>query len=210
MATRRPTAPRTSRQAGGAGRSATPRPAQRQGAGRGPGGARPAQASSRPAPAARGRSAATLSAAERRRTRGPRVLVLSAVVLLLAIFLLPSLQKWLEQRSQIGQLNAQITQQQQDLAAAQAQADRWDDDAYVVAQARERLRYVQPGEVPYVVDGESDADEVSPQQAATTVPKPSAAWYENIWESLRLAGNDTVAPVQTPGLGATSSSTTTK
>ncbi|PRY15245.1 FtsB family cell division protein [Kineococcus rhizosphaerae] len=151
-----------------------------------------------------------MSAADRRRVRGPRVLVLSAVVLLLAIFLVPSLQKWLEQRSEIGRLNAQITQQQQDLATAQAAQERWKDDAYVMTQARERLRYVLPGEVPYVVDGESDADQVSPQRAATTVPKSAAAWYENIWESLRLAGNDTVAPVQTPGLGSTGSSTTTK
>jgi hypothetical protein len=134
--------------------------------------------------------------------------VLSAVALLLAIFLVPSLQKWLEQRSEIGQLQSQISQQQDDLATAQAEEDRWDDDAYVITQARERLRFVMPGEVPYIVDGESDADQVSPQEAATTVPKPSAAWYENIWESLRLAGNpDDVAPAQTPGLGGSSSST---
>jgi cell division protein FtsB len=150
-----------------------------------------------------------MSAAERRRTRGPRVLVLAVVGLLLAIFLLPSLQKWLEQRSEIGRLDARISQQQQDLAAAQAQQRRWDDDAYVMAQARERLRFVVPGEVPYVVDGETDADEVPPQEAATTVPKPAAAWYENVWESLRLAGNpDDLVPSRTPGLGTTSSSST--
>lgn len=188
MATRRPTAPRQNA-----------RPA----AGRGPGST--TRSGSRPAPAARGRSAATMSPAERRRTRGPRVLVLSAVVLLLAIFLVPSLQKWLEQRSEIGRLNAQIAQQQEDLAAAKAEQARWNDDAYVIVQARERLRYVMPGEVPYVVDGRSDADAVSPQQAATTVPKPSAAWYENVWESLRLAGNPgDVPPPATPGLGSSS------
>jgi cell division protein FtsB len=152
-----------------------------------------------------------MSAADRRRTRGPRVLVLAAVALLLAIFLVPSLQKWLEQRSEIGQLSAQISQQQEDLAVAQAEEDRWRDDAYVITQARERLRFVMPGEVPYVVDGATDADEVAPQVAATTVPKPSAAWYENIWESLRLAGNpEDVAPVQTPGLTSSSSATTSK
>ncbi len=77
-----------------------------------------------------------MSPAERRRTRGPRALVLSAVVLLLAIFLVPSLQKWLEQRSEIGRLDAQIAQQQHDLTAAQAEQARWNDDAYVIIQAR--------------------------------------------------------------------------
>lgn len=130
-----------------------------------------------------------MSAADRRRTRGPRVLVLSALVLVLAIFLVPSFQKWLEQRSEIGRLTAQISQSKQDLAASQAQEARWADDQYVITQARSRLHYVMPGETPYVVDGGSpDADAVGPAQAAAAVPKSSVAWYENVWESLRIAG----------------------
>lgn len=146
-----------------------------------------------------------MSAAERRRTRGPRVLVLSALVLVLAIFLVPSLQKWLEQRSEIGVLNAQIAQQHEDLAASQAQLHRWDDNAYVITQARSRLLYVMPGETPYVVDGASDADAVAPQEAAAAVPRSSAAWYANIWESLRIAGSPDDTPTGT-GLGSTPSS----
>ena len=199
MVTRRPTAPRSERRpATGAGRASSPRP----GPGRGPGAARtttPPRPSTRPAPAARGRSGATASAAERRRTRGPRVLVLSALVLVLAIFLVPSFQKWLEQRSEIGRLTAQISQAQDDLAASQAQEDRWADDAYVMTQARSRLDYVMPGEVPYVVDGGSaDADAVAPAQAAAAVPKSSVAWYENVWESLRIAGDPDGTGAGTP------------
>ncbi|NAZ77059.1 hypothetical protein GTQ99_16750, partial [Kineococcus sp. T13] len=146
------------------------------------------------------------AAADRRRTRGPRALVLAAVVLMLAVFLVPSWQKWLEQRSEIGRLNARISQQQQDLAAAQAEQARWRDDAYVTTQARQRLQYVEPGEVPYVVDGDGDADAVPPQQAAASVPQPSAAWYQNIWESLRQAGDPgTATPSRIPGLGTSSS-----
>ncbi|WP_432487097.1 septum formation initiator family protein [Kineococcus sp. SYSU DK018] len=197
MASRRPTAPRSTRRtAGAAGRSA--------GAGRGPGASRtqrPAAArpASRPAAAARGRSSATASAAARR-TRGPRALVLSALVLVLAVFLLPSWQKWLEQRSEIGRLEATISQQREDLAAAQAQVERWEDDAYVVAQARSRLQYVLPGETPYVVAGGQDADAVAPAQAAAAVAESSAAWYENIWESLRVAATPGAADATSPGL----------
>ncbi|WP_432548702.1 FtsB family cell division protein, partial [Kineococcus sp. SYSU DK004] len=144
--------------------------------------------SRRPAPASRGRSAASLSAAERRRTRGPRVLVITALLLVLAVFLLPSWQKWLEQRSEIGRLEATIGQQQEDLAAMRAEQARWADDAYVRTQARARLQYVVPGETPYVVDSQRETDAVPPAEAAASVPRSSAAWYENIWDSLRVAG----------------------
>ncbi|WP_432509417.1 FtsB family cell division protein [Kineococcus auxinigenes] len=192
MASRRPTAPRTPRRtAGGAGRGPGAARAQR------PAAARP---SSRPAAAARGRSSATTTAADRRRTRGPRVLVLSALVLVLAVFLLPSWQKWLEQRSEIGRLEASISQQREDLAAAQAQVARWEDDDYVVTQARSRLQYVLPGETPYLVAGGEGADAVAPAEAAAAVAESSAAWYENIWESLRVASTPGAADATTPGL----------
>ncbi|WP_432491913.1 FtsB family cell division protein [Kineococcus gypseus] len=190
MASRRPTAPRTARRTAG-------------GAGRGPGSPRAPRTprpAARPAAAARGRSSATASAAERRRTRGPRALVLSALVLVLAVFLLPSWQKWLEQRSEIGRLEARISQQREDLAASREQVARWDDDAYVTTQARARLRYVVPGETPYSVDGGLDADAVAPAQAAAAVPRSSAAWYENVWESLRVAGTPGAAEATTPGI----------
>ncbi|NIZ93287.1 FtsB family cell division protein [Kineococcus rubinsiae] len=187
MATRRPTAPRTPRRgAGGAGRGPEPRPARPAAR---PAGARSSRpASSRPSPAARGRSTASLSAAERRRTRGPRALVLVALVVVLAVFLLPSLQKWLEQRSEIGRLDARIAQQQSDLAAARAEQQRWADPDHVRTQARARLGYVLPGEKAYVVDGGSDADQLAPAQAAASLPQSSAAWYADVWDSLRLAG----------------------
>ncbi|NAZ83357.1 hypothetical protein GTR02_16170, partial [Kineococcus sp. R8] len=170
-----------------------------------PSGARASRpASSRPSPAARGRSSASVSAAERRRTRGPRALVLAALVVVLAVFLVPSLQKWLEQRSEISRLDAQISQQREDLATARAEQQRWADPDYVRTQARARLGYVLPGEKAYVVEGPSDADRLAPAEAAASLPQSSAAWYADLWESLRLAGLPdptaaaTVQPVPAP------------
>ncbi|GAB7190204.1 hypothetical protein NUM3379_09100 [Kineococcus sp. NUM-3379] len=185
MATRRPTSPRT---AGGDGaRRGAARPAD---AARPPKpGAAPAAGATRPPAAARGRR--TPSPAERRRARGPRTLVLVTLLVVLGVFLVPSLQKWLEQRSQIAALRAGLVVQQAELERSRAEEARWDDPAHVMAQARARLQYVVPGEVPYVVDGPSSADDVDPADAAAAVPQPSAAWYANVWESLRVAG---VAP----------------
>ncbi|WP_337062145.1 FtsB family cell division protein, partial [Kineococcus sp. G2] len=154
---------------------------------------------SRPAPAARGRSSATATAGGRR-NRGPRALVLSALLLVLAVFLLPSWQKWLEQRSEIGRLEARISEQREDLVAAQEQVARWQDDAYVMTQARARLHYVLPGETPYAVAGGEDADAVAPTEAAAAAVGSAAAWYEDIWESLRVAATPGAADATTPGL----------
>ncbi len=121
-------------------------------------------------------------------------------MLVLAVFLLPSWQKWLEQRSEIGRLEAQISQQREDLATAREQVARWEDDQYVMTQARSRLQYVLPGETPYAVDGGEGADAVAPAHAAAAVPRSSAAWYENIWESLRVAATPGAEDATTPGL----------
>ncbi|WP_158257155.1 FtsB family cell division protein [Kineococcus xinjiangensis] len=114
--------------------------------------------------------------------------MLLSLLVVLAVFLVPSLQKWLQQRSQIAELRAGIVAQEQQLALSRAEELRWDDPAYVQAQARARLQYVVPGEDHYVIDGPSSADEVDPAETAATVPRPEEAWYANVWESLRVAG----------------------
>jgi hypothetical protein len=69
---------------------------------------------------------------------------------------------------------------------------RWDDPAYVVAQARERLGYVFPGETPYrVVDPEVVATEPNDVSGAIETPVTTvlAPWYSTLWDSIEQAGN---------------------
>ena len=68
---------------------------------------------------------------------------------------------------------------------------RWDDNAFVIAQARERLAYVFPGETPYrVVDPELVEAAKEEEGGAihapdTTVTNP---WYSTLWDSIEEAG----------------------
>lgn len=85
-----------------------------------------------------------------------------------------------------------------DAAAAQETVDdltadvaRWDDDAYVEAQARERLKYVYPGETafsvidPETVEGEAATEEATGEGDAS---HPADTWYDALWKSVEEAG----------------------
>ena len=72
---------------------------------------------------------------------------LCAVVLLLAY----PLRQYAGHRGEIAQLRQQNEAASRRVAALSEQQRRWQDPAYVRAQARERLHYVMPGETAYVL-----------------------------------------------------------
>jgi cell division protein FtsB len=141
-----------------------------------------------------------------------RVMVLGVVTLLAFILVFPTLRSYLQQRQELRQLTAQV-------AVASAGNDdltnklkRWDDPAYVVAQARERLAFVLPGETAYRVQ---DPGSVPDTPAAASSAAAAAAagavsgladttepWYQVIWGSVLVAGG-TSNGAATPGENGT-------
>ena len=112
---------------------------------------------------------------ERRRSNlTGRAAVLALVVCLLAISLAYPLREYLAQRGDIAGYRGQVAEQEARVAELRRQHARWSDQAYVEAQARERLHYVMPGETSYVVLEADDAP--SPDGAdATTCPLPESS-----------------------------------
>lgn len=114
-------------------------------------------------------------------------LVVCAVVLTLAY---PTRQ-YLAQRGQMAQLQAASHDKQVKVDALKQQQRRWNDPSYVKAQARERLQYVLPGQVLYVVVDPSRAKAAQQRPHATAVkPAPSARhqpWYTQLWGTARAA-----------------------
>lgn len=127
--------------------------------------------------------------AERRRTNlTGRAAMLALVVCMLAISLAYPLREYLAQRSEIGEYRARVAEQQQRVAELERARQRWQDPAYVEAQARDRLRYVMPGETSYVVLEADEApapDGVIEQQPAEVEPSP---WFADLWHSVEAAG----------------------
>lgn len=77
-----------------------------------------------------------------------------AVVVFGIFTLAPMVQLFFEQRQAIADLQATVQQSKDDVAAMQVERNRWNDPAFIRAQARNRLYYVMPGEVSYLVMSE--------------------------------------------------------
>jgi cell division protein FtsB len=109
-------------------------------------------------------------------------LVLAALVVTLAI----PVRGWFAQRAEISGLAAGVAAAEERVATLEAERDRWADPAFIEAQARQRLTFVMPGEVGYVV-----VDDTAPEPAeqAGTLDGPTAQgpWYVRLWGSVEAA-----------------------
>lgn len=99
--------------------------------------------------------------------------------------------EYLAQRSQIAQLTEQEQAQLNKVAALEEQRRRWEDPAYVKAQARQRLQYVMPGEVGYVVVNRNQvrtgATGGQPTIVAPAGAGKNAPWYSQLWGTVPAA-----------------------
>jgi len=84
-----------------------------------------------------------------------KVIAALTAILLGAFTLAPDIQTYLDQRQRIVEAEASIAEAEAALSDMLAERDRWQDPVYIRAQARDRLYYVLPGEVSYLV---MDAD----------------------------------------------------
>jgi hypothetical protein len=84
------------------------------------------------------------------------------------------------------------------VADLECQRERWQDPAYITTQARERLYYVKPGEVVYLVDDDLPP-ELAPQEQEPVSDELEAAhtdWMAQLVRSVTEAGlAQTVAPL---------------
>ena len=113
-------------------------------------------------------------------TSGRRAALLAAVVCVLILSVAVPLRNYVDQRAELSA----VYEQQQILTDKIAELDRrrvlLADPEHIETQARERLRYVRPGEAPYLV-------QLPPGQPATVaggVPPPASPWYSQLWQSI--------------------------
>jgi cell division protein FtsB len=100
--------------------------------------------------------------------------VVTILALLVAgvVILSPSLGILAEQQQEIVKLRADVAATQQEVFDLEEQRDRWRDPSYVETQARERLMFVYPGDITYLViddlgDDVDDEDTVISQNIVT-------------------------------------------
>lgn len=128
-----------------------------------------------------------------------RAVVLAGVLALIVFTLAVPTRELIAQRADINALRAQNEAAQSRVDALVVRQERLQDPAYVTSLIRERLHYVMPGEVGYVVLDPSEAPAPSTAKKATA----PVAWYGTLWKSVQTtdgaAGDDakTVIPVRT-------------
>jgi cell division protein FtsB len=144
----------------------------------------PATDRSRSAPAPRA-SASGRTAGLRASLTG-RAAVLALVLGVLAVSYAYPLRGWYDQHQERTALRAEAERLEAEVAELETQLRLWDDPAYVQAQARERLGYVLPGEVGYVVVDEAGSPhpELGPDGLPVQV---EGEWYSRLWTSLEIA-----------------------
>lgn len=110
------------------------------------------------------------------------------VLLLLTISYGSSLRVFFEQKREIAATEAEISQRQDHIDDLQSELERWEDPAYVRAQARERLGWVVPGEVGYRVVG-PDGKPVVPGAEVESERDNGAkgTWWQKLEGSLQAA-----------------------
>jgi cell division protein FtsB len=118
-------------------------------------------------------------------------LVVSALVLTLAY---PA-QQYLAQQAELARREQDIAAQQERIAALEETRQKWNDPAYVRAQARERLQVVLPGEVGYVIlypgkDGTRPSADPSPPVRA----RADGPWYGKLWSGVQAADRPASVP----------------
>lgn len=121
-----------------------------------------------------------------------RAIALVAVFVVLALTYGNSLRVYLTQQQAIAVAQAEIAQRSQSIAQLQDELKRWQDPAYVKAQARTRLGWAMPGEVGYKVLGPDGKPlggglvEIDSQSTTPAGEHPST-WYERVWGSVQAA-----------------------
>jgi hypothetical protein len=91
---------------------------------------------------------------------------------------------YLSQQSEIDQLERRQTAQRGHIDDLAGELKKWNDDEYVKAQARGRLFFVLPGEVPLVVVNNRATTGAAPGTPAPA-PDDRTPWFEKLWSSIR-------------------------
>lgn len=121
---------------------------------------------------------------ERRGSLTVRAVALLSVLALLVLTLAVPIRSWFAQRAEIADLQASVQKAEGQVAAMEVLRQRWEDPAFIAAEARRRLHFVLPGEIGYTVIG---IEQQAGEQATEQTQGPAGPWYAALWSATRQA-----------------------
>ena len=123
-------------------------------------------------------------------------LIMMGVLVLAVVVLAPTIAAFAQQRQQIAELRAAVSQQEDEVQRLRDERERWNDETFIMTQARERLYYVMPGEVSYlVIDDRTEAAKAdATAEVSAEVTDSKGDWMRTLLDSVMTAG---LAPAPT-------------
>jgi len=111
-------------------------------------------------------------------------------MVLLGAFLFPTVLNYVDQRREITQLEQQIEAQRSDIDDLEGEVALWSDPDFIEREARDRLRFVRPGETAFSVLDDTGDVLVEPLPGMAPVTNDiheTHPWYGEVWESVKSA-----------------------
>lgn len=123
-------------------------------------------------------------------------LIMMGVLVLAVVVLAPTIAAFAQQRQQIAELRAAVSAQEEEVQRLRDERERWNDETFIMTQARERLYYVMPGEVSYlVIDDRTEAAKAdAAAEVSADVTESKGDWMRTLLDSVMTAG---LAPAST-------------
>ena len=113
-----------------------------------------------------------------------RAAILAAVVCVLTLTIAGPVRTYFAQRTEMKQLAASEAALRTQIADLESQKAKLADPVYIAAQARERLGFVMPGDIPYQVQlppGAAPPPGAGPQAGPVKSNNP---WYTSLWHTI--------------------------
>jgi len=126
-----------------------------------------------------------------------RAAILAAVVCVLTLTIAGPVRTYFAQRTEMKQLKATEEQLRAQIAGLEEQKVKLGDPVFIAAQARERLGFVMPGDIPYQVQFPANAAVPGTPGAEPATTKSGDPWYTSLWHTIADAPHG-VSPTVVP------------
>jgi cell division protein FtsB len=153
------------------------------------------------------------------RSRNMTLEIVTIVAIIVTGFfvLSPQVGIWFNQRQQIADLTVKVEQARKELATMKVERKRREDPVYIRSQARDRLYYVLPGEVSYLVMdvngintsdvsgtmGAKLATQRHSSEISASIMRTKKNWVDSVMQSVIRAGlEEPVATKATDQVGS--------
>jgi len=130
-----------------------------------------------------------------------RAAILAAVVCALTLTIAGPVRTYFAQRTEMQQLKVSEEQLRAQIADLEGQKVKLADRVFIAAQARERLGFVMPGDIPYQVQLPKNAAVPGTPGGEPAKAKPDQPWYTSLWHTIADAPHGvspTIAPDAPP------------